>query len=164
MEKCHNCGIERPWLHNHHLKLRSEGGTSDPSNLIRICANCHEDRHGGPCGGTSRGRLSATPEARAKKGKTFKRLWADPEYREKVLAARKAGKQLDYAAIGKKNSAGWTPERKAAHAAHLSELRRTQPERWKRADESAKARMTRLWAEDPEGTKQMISQGRTPPN
>ena len=32
-------------LHLHHIKYRSEGGTHDLSNLITLCATCHETVH-----------------------------------------------------------------------------------------------------------------------
>jgi DNA-binding CsgD family transcriptional regulator len=89
METCAICGTERPWLHRHHLKPRSEGGT-DADGIVRICANCHEDIHGGPCGGLARGRLANTPEARAKKADALRRRWGDAEYRERMLAKRRA--------------------------------------------------------------------------
>lgn len=108
MDICHDCGTQRNWLHRHHLVPRSEGGNNDPSNIIRICANCHEDRHGGPCGGTSRGRLSATPEAREKKAKTFKRLWSEPEYRERQR-------------LGRENKS-WTVEANAKRALAMNRL------------------------------------------
>src|SRR5436190_608703 len=88
METCRRCGTERPWLHTHHIKPRCEGGTDEPENLLRVCSNCHEDLHGGPCGGTDRGRLAHTPEARAKKSASLRRYYADPANRERLRANR----------------------------------------------------------------------------
>jgi hypothetical protein len=90
MPLCADCGTERPKLHRHHVVPRSQGGSDDQDNIILICANCHEDRHGGPHGGTS----SHTAEARAKLGDSMRRRWQNPEYRAKIAAS-------------------WTPTRRA---------------------------------------------------
>jgi hypothetical protein len=121
---CEICGAFRKWLHTHHVKLQAEGGT-DAEGVKKICANCHEDIHGGPCGGVGRGRSSLSPEARAKKSKTLLRLWADPEYRKKTLEAQQRGAaKKDYTAIGRKVAAAWTPERRAVHAELLRRIKR----------------------------------------
>lgn len=85
---CSDCGIERWKLHRHHVIPKSQGGSNDEGNLVRICANCHEDRHG-PNGEVEPWRLANTPEARAKRSESMRRLWADPEFREKMVAIRR---------------------------------------------------------------------------
>lgn len=89
METCQRCGTERPWLHTHHVKARCEGGTDEPGNLQRVCANCHEDIHEGPYGGVHRGRLANTPEARAKKGESLRRYYADPTNHAALVERRR---------------------------------------------------------------------------
>lgn len=42
---CVACGI-REQLHHHHLVPKSRGGSNTNSNLITLCANCHEKIHG----------------------------------------------------------------------------------------------------------------------
>lgn len=44
--------------HVHHRTPKAEGGTDDPENLVTLCRDCHNDRHGdtgvgGPTGGRS---------------------------------------------------------------------------------------------------------------
>ena|ERR1022692_3670963 len=121
--ECHDCHKYREWLHKHHLKPQHQGGT-DADGVIYICGNCHEDRHGGPFGGpTGRGRLATTPEARAKKSKTFKRLWQDPEYRARIMEGRANGKQRDTSKIKEKLQIYWTPERREQRSSKMMELR-----------------------------------------
>jgi 5-methylcytosine-specific restriction endonuclease McrA len=42
--KCQICGSRRN-LQVHHKKLRSQQGSDDDSNLIGLCAPCHETLH-----------------------------------------------------------------------------------------------------------------------
>ena len=42
---CVACGI-REQLHHHHLVPKSRGGSNANSNLITLCASCHEKIHG----------------------------------------------------------------------------------------------------------------------
>jgi 5-methylcytosine-specific restriction endonuclease McrA len=42
--KCQACG-SRQNLHVHHKQLRSLQGDDDDSNLITLCAVCHEAQH-----------------------------------------------------------------------------------------------------------------------
>jgi hypothetical protein len=48
---CERCGHQPPRklaarvLHLHHVKPRAAGGSDDPSNLILLCANCHQLAH-----------------------------------------------------------------------------------------------------------------------
>lgn len=44
--KCVLC--PRDAAHLHHRKLRSQGGTDDPDNLIPLCNGCHETIHANP--------------------------------------------------------------------------------------------------------------------
>lgn len=123
---CHDCGTFRKWLHKHHLKLQVEGGT-DADGVVMICANCHEDRHAGPCGGVTRGRAANSPTARAKKSKKSKAMWADPKIRKKILESRAEARtsgRRDDKEIGRKIRSWWTPERRAAHAVKVSRGKR----------------------------------------
>ncbi len=81
--QCHDCGVERKWLHKHHILPRSLGGGDEAENLVSICSNCHEERHEGPYGGVLKGRLSNSPQAKAKKSETMKAKFADPIWRAK---------------------------------------------------------------------------------
>ncbi len=47
-ETCEGCGywLPREQLHIHHRKLKSQGGTDDPTNLLAL----HRDCHTGPRG------------------------------------------------------------------------------------------------------------------
>jgi hypothetical protein len=86
---CHRCGFGPRSLHTHHKIPRSQGGTDDPANIEHLCANCHEDEHGGPMGGSLGNRLAHTPEAKAKRSATFRRLWGDPDYRKRQSESRR---------------------------------------------------------------------------
>lgn len=147
---CHDCGVRRPWLHFHHIKPKSQGGSDEPDNLIEICSNCHEDRHGGPYGGLNGGnRMAHTPEAKAKRRASLLRRWQDPEYRAKTLAAMREGiKKRDNRAIGEKNRAAWTPEKRAAHAARISAIRKANPwaSRGKNVDPNGPFTRSKTWA------------------
>ncbi len=44
-DHCVACGI-REQLHHHHLIPKSRGGGNAETNLITLCANCHEKIHG----------------------------------------------------------------------------------------------------------------------
>ncbi len=84
---CVDCGATRTNLHSHHLVPRSEGGGNDPANLVGLCANCHEDRHGGAVGGRLRGKNKNSVEAREKRRLAALARWADPETRARMTAA-----------------------------------------------------------------------------
>jgi hypothetical protein len=72
-------------------------------------------------------RLAASPEARQKRSRTFKALWANQEWREKQLLRQEAGRlKMDRKRMGEHISAAWTPERRAAQAERMSKLRRRQ--------------------------------------
>lgn len=43
--KCPFCG--KPIEHYHHIKLRSEGGSNRPENLVGLCSGCHTRIHKG---------------------------------------------------------------------------------------------------------------------
>jgi len=43
---CCSCG-QKYFCDVHHIKLKSEGGTNDPSNLIVLCPTCHRYAHRG---------------------------------------------------------------------------------------------------------------------
>jgi hypothetical protein len=121
---CHDCGVFRKSLHKHHLKARTLGG-NDADGVVYICANCHEDRHGGTFGGHKEG-LTNSPAAQKKRSKASKAMWRDPEVRHKILEARKLAIEngrRDTAAISRKCAAWWTPERRMAQAAKIREAR-----------------------------------------
>jgi hypothetical protein len=112
MQACERCGAERQWLHRHHVKPRVEGGT-DADGIELLCANCHEDVHGGPFGGAHSRRLTHSPEASRKRRRSLRMQWADPEYREAIMASR--AKQV--------RSNGMTPEQVAERNARVRALR-----------------------------------------
>lgn len=35
-------------VHSHHRKMRSQGGTDEDANLLRVCASCHGEIHNHP--------------------------------------------------------------------------------------------------------------------
>ena len=121
---CEDCGIERWKLHRHHIKPKSQGGADEGPNVVRICANCHEDRH--RAGGDSEPwRLAHTPEANAKRAASMRLRWADPGYRERVMAARAAGYadpevQAKKGAAVRRAIAAKTPEERADWARRIS--------------------------------------------
>jgi 5-methylcytosine-specific restriction endonuclease McrA len=43
--RCQICGSKQN-LHVHHKQLRSQQGDDDDSNLITLCAACHQELHG----------------------------------------------------------------------------------------------------------------------
>jgi len=44
--RCQQCG-RRTELHVHHRRSRSHGGDDSESNLITLCATCHNQLHDG---------------------------------------------------------------------------------------------------------------------
>lgn len=38
-------GCEGRAAHTHHRKLRSQGGSDEPENLLRVCLACHHQIH-----------------------------------------------------------------------------------------------------------------------
>lgn len=81
MANCSKCGIERDSIHRHHIVPRSRGGTDEAANIQLLCANCHEDIHGGSYGGPSLHRAhSNTPEANAKRASSMRRAWAEGRF------------------------------------------------------------------------------------
>ena len=66
-EQCEDCGESKDYygfLHVHHIKFRGRGGNHKPSNLMVLCHNCHEEKHGGITFGDNKKtyRPSAYPE------------------------------------------------------------------------------------------------------
>jgi len=41
---CYICG-EKNFIQRHHIIPRAKGGSDDPSNIIRLCPNCHVATH-----------------------------------------------------------------------------------------------------------------------
>lgn len=54
--RCQVPGCSRPAVHQHHIELRSQGGSDDDSNLLSICASHH-------LFGIHEGRMSVTGKA-----------------------------------------------------------------------------------------------------
>jgi hypothetical protein len=46
VDACGVCGA-RARLEVHHIRHQAEGGGHDPSNLVCLCAGCHDDHHAG---------------------------------------------------------------------------------------------------------------------
>ena len=44
-ERCAAGGYTRPTEHVHHIRPLSEGGNSQPDNLLAVCRQCHELIH-----------------------------------------------------------------------------------------------------------------------
>jgi hypothetical protein len=42
---CQDCGARPPYLHAHHIRSLSKGGTNDLSNLKAVCEDCHRKYH-----------------------------------------------------------------------------------------------------------------------
>ena len=42
-QPCSSKGRVTPATEVHHIKAKAQGGTDDPSNLVAICRECHED-------------------------------------------------------------------------------------------------------------------------
>jgi len=42
--RCRGCAKSADEIH--HMVFRSQGGSDDPSNLVAVCRNCHEQAHG----------------------------------------------------------------------------------------------------------------------
>lgn len=126
--RCTDCGIERWKLHRHHILPKSQGG-GDGDNLVAICANCHEDRHGGPNTDTLPWQLGHTPEATAKRSASMLKLWADPEYRTRQHASRVAAQTPENRARKRVSILRFwdeNPEQRAKHGAVVSLGRRRQ--------------------------------------
>lgn len=120
--KCSSCR-KTHWIHRHHIIPRSKGGSDDPSNLIDVCSNCHEDIHEGPAGAN----LRRDPEIEAKRAAAVQAKWADPKWKAKHLAEmRESLKSVDHKAKGRKTAAAWTPEKRAAHAARIRAIKLAQ--------------------------------------
>jgi hypothetical protein len=141
--RCHDCGVERDGLHKHHIVPKSLGGSNDSSNLVKLCANCHEDRHKGPVGGELRGKNSHSPAAQAKKSAVMKAHWQDPAFRAKGVKALQDPNKRARTAVAMR--AVWQdPEYRAHNLAAAAAA--TTPEVIARRGESIRKR----WAEDPE--------------
>lgn len=87
--ECERCGTQRPWLHRHHVKPKHQGGT-DEDGIALLCANCHEDEHGGPMVGqrVRAERRRAKREASVP-AETLRRLYVD-----EGLSVRQIAKKL----------------------------------------------------------------------
>jgi hypothetical protein len=56
IDTCVVCS-DKPAVHTHHRKLRSQGGGDEPSNLLRVCLECHTWIHANPSDAYARGLL-----------------------------------------------------------------------------------------------------------
>ena len=128
--RCTDCGIDRWKLHRHHIVPKSQGGADDSENVVAICANCHEDRHGGLRTDSLPWQLAHTPEAKAKRSATFRRLWQDPAYRSRMLEARRAKgshSAENNARRGegvRRTFASRSPEQRAEHGRKIADSKR----------------------------------------
>lgn len=104
---CERCAAHRNWLHKHHLVLQCEGGT-DADGILMICANCHEDVHGGPMGGDSVRHRRHNPEINARRAEAMKRRWADPEYAAKMRNRKPKPRQFSYEEMQRLRGSGLT--------------------------------------------------------
>ncbi len=43
--RCEDCGAKPSYLHAHHIRSLSKGGTNDLSNLKAVCEECHRKYH-----------------------------------------------------------------------------------------------------------------------
>ena len=147
---CADCKIHRKALHKHHLKPKSEGGT-DADGIIYICANCHEDRHGGLLGGNIRGRLAQSPEAQLKRSLSLKEYWSDPTNRAKQgERLKESWKTRDRQKMSDEMKRIWTPERRALHGEIVRQAQKEVGRGW-RSDPKVRFRlsmhMKHLWAQ-----------------
>lgn len=55
MDLCVICG--KSAQHTHHRKRRSQGGTDEPANLMRVCLECHDWIHNNPAKAFAKGWL-----------------------------------------------------------------------------------------------------------
>ena len=76
---CQDCGTFRKYLHKHHIVPKSQGGSDAADNLVALCANCHEDRHGGSF------HKAVSEKSRNKHGKRLRRMWRDPKFRARMI-------------------------------------------------------------------------------
>lgn len=53
---CEVCN-EKPSVHTHHRKLRSQGGGDEDTNTLRVCLGCHSNIHANPSESYARGLL-----------------------------------------------------------------------------------------------------------
>lgn len=122
MEHCEECGVARQYLHRHHIVPRYKGGGDEPENIKRLCANCHEDVHGGPFGGTIGPRASASPEARRKKSVSGKAAWAAGRYANRKPRSPEAEARRAAAAVAARRALD--PEKEAIRARRSADARR----------------------------------------
>ena len=147
---CKLCGVFRKHLHKHHVKPRSKGGT-DADGVLMLCANCHEDQHGGTFGGSLKGGLANSPEARAKKSLKSKAYWADPTNRARRSELMKEmWKTRDRKKQSEVMRKIWTPEKRALHSEIASKAQRASGQGWKgepKARLQLSIHMRHLWAQ-----------------
>lgn len=128
---CERCANQRNWLHKHHVKLQCDGGT-DSDGLLWLCANCHEDVHGGPMGGDSVKHRRQSAEARQKRAESLQRYWASPEAvqdreeRRRRALARTPEQEAARLAAATAARLKISPKREAERAAASAATRRRQ--------------------------------------
>ena len=138
---CADCDNPYPYLQRAHIIARHKGGTDDPSNIIRICPNCHHIRDRAERSEWVKKRWEAkTPEQRSEEARVRMENLT-PEQRTaraqrisvtktgtKHLPGHRMGgaRAISPEAIARRTEAvraAWaakTPEQRAAHAAKVS--------------------------------------------
>jgi hypothetical protein len=141
---CADCGNPYPYLQRAHIVAKHKGGTDDPSNIIRICPNCHHIRDRAERSEWVKKRWEAkTPEQRSEEARTRMENLT-PEQRSaraQRISVSKTGtkhrapspgrgaggaRPISPEALERRNAAvraAWaakTPEERAAHAAKVS--------------------------------------------
>lgn len=148
---CADCKNPYPYLQRAHIVARHKGGTDDPSNIIRICPNCHHLRDRDERSAWVKRRWAAktpeerseearvrmeslTPEQRAARAQKISVSKMGTKHR-KPASGRGAGgaRVISREAIAKRTAAvraAWaakTPEERSAHAAKVSAGKRRTP-------------------------------------
>ena len=146
MDNCQDCGNPYPLLQKAHIIAKHKGGTDDPSNIIRICPNCHQLRdHADRVAWSKKRWESVPPEERSE---TIRRQMAalSPEQKE----AR--GRRISQSKTGQKNRPStkprgpkvWTQEqidrRSAAVKAAWAKKSPEEREAWKARCRETKAK------------------------
>ena len=121
-------GKHSPKLHVHHKVFRAQGGSDEPSNLITLCATCHDDLHAGTFNlKAKRSRTKHATEVGIVKGAIVGTGWAfSPTFgyetkwkREQCLGWSKSH-AADAAAICCEDGEVVTPSSMVVHKRHVA--------------------------------------------
>ena len=135
MPACSRCGVERRYLQSHHIIRRRHGGTDDSENLLRLCSNCHEDEHGGSALKEIKDdpvthekwltALRASMPLRTERQREYFASERSAPHRRKLADAQRKrwSDPAERQRMGEKVRAAWTPERRAAKAEEVRQLR-----------------------------------------